>query len=103
VTNFFLDCFADEELSVVVSRLATFATHDAHWLIADFQIPQNRAAALRSRIILTLLYAFFRLVTGLRAKSLVSPDPHLGNAGFTCHRHVEHDWGLLKSEWWRRE
>lgn len=102
VTHFFLDCFPPDELSLVVSRLATFATPDAHWLIADFQIPQNRAAALRSRVILMLLYSFFRLVTGLRAKSLASPDPHLEKAGFTHHRHIDRDWGLLKSEWWRR-
>lgn len=102
VTHFFLDCFPPGELSIVISRLASFATPDAHWLIADFQIPQNRAAALRSRVILTLLYAFFRLVTGLRAKSLASPDPHLENAGFTRHRHLTRDWGLLKSEWWQR-
>lgn len=101
VTNFFLDCFPTDELSVVISRLASFATPGAHWLIADFQIPENRVAAFRSRIILTLLYTFFGLVTGLRARFLVPPDAHLEKAGFTRHRRITRDWGLLKSEWWR--
>lgn len=102
VTNFFLDCFPTDELSVVISRLASFAAPDAHWLLADFQIPENRVAAFRSRIILTLLYTFFRLVTGLHARNLVSPDQYLETAGFTRHHKITKDWGLLKTEWWQR-
>lgn len=102
VTNFFLDCFPSESLVTVISRLGHAATADAQWLIADFQIADGRAAAIRSRAILALLYPFFRLVTGLKARSLHSPDGALEKAGFTRHRRLTHDWGLLKSEWWRR-
>jgi cyclopropane fatty-acyl-phospholipid synthase-like methyltransferase len=103
VTNFFLDCFPPEELAVVVSRLASSATADANWLLADFEVPDGCAASFRSRIILAMLYTFFRLFTGLRASSLVPPEGHLEKAGFTRHRRITRDWGLLKSEWWRRE
>jgi Methyltransferase domain len=102
VTNFFLDCFPAGPLAAVVSRLGNAATADAHWLLADFQIAEGRAAAIRSRAILALLYPFFRLATGLRARTLHPPDSDLEIAGFTRHRRVTHDWGLLKSEWWRR-
>lgn len=102
VTHFFLDCFPSDELATVISRLATSATPDANWLIADFQVPQGRAASLRSRAILSLLYTFFRFVTGLRASTLAPPDEFLEKAGFTRHRRITRDWGLLKSEWWRR-
>ncbi len=101
-THFFLDCFPPAELSVVISRLASAATPDANWLIADFQVPDGRAASLRSRIILSLLYTFFRLVTGLSASSLSPPEDDLEKAGFTRHRRITRDWGLLKSEWWSR-
>ena len=33
---------------------------------------------------------------------LVPPDGALAKAGFTRHRRESHEWGLLKSEWWRR-
>jgi SAM-dependent methyltransferase len=102
VTNFFLDCFPAGPLAAVVSRLGNAATADAHWLIADFQIAEGRASAIRSRAILALLYPFFRLVTGLKARSLHPPERDLEKAGFTLHRRITHDWGLLKSEWWRR-
>ncbi|RYD24024.1 MAG: class I SAM-dependent methyltransferase, partial [Verrucomicrobiaceae bacterium] len=61
VTHFFLDCFPAEDLASVVSKLGASATPDAGWLIADFQVPGGMAASLRSRIILSLLYTFFRL------------------------------------------
>ncbi|MES2438169.1 MAG: class I SAM-dependent methyltransferase [Verrucomicrobiota bacterium] len=102
VTHFFLDCFPAAPLSAVISRLGNAATADAHWLLADFQVPPGRAAALRSRAILALLYTFFRLATGLRARSLVPPDADLEKAGFTRYRRITRDWGLLKSEWWHR-
>lgn len=102
VTHFFLDCFPPDELATVISRLAASATPDANWLLADFQVPRGRAASLRSRAILALLYTFFRLLTGLRASSLAPPDESLEKAGFTRHRHLTREWGLLKSEWWQR-
>ncbi len=102
VTNFFLDCFPPEELAAVVEQLGWHAAPDAEWLLADFQIAPAGPARWRSRAILALLYRFFRVVTGLRANALVPPDDALGKAGFTLHRQVTREWGLLKSEWWRR-
>lgn len=102
VTNFFLDCFPPEELAAVVEKLGQLAAPDADWLLADFQIADAGLARWRSRVILALLYRFFRIVTGLRASALVPPDDALGRAGFTLHRQVIREWGLLKSEWWRR-
>ncbi len=102
VTHFFLDCFPPEQLERVISHLASGATPDARWLVADFQIAPSGPARWRSRCILALLYAFFRLVTRLPARSLVCPDAALERAGFRCHRRRESDWRLLKSEWWQR-
>jgi ubiquinone/menaquinone biosynthesis C-methylase UbiE len=102
VTNFFLDCFPPDELAAVVEKLGQLAAPDAHWLLADFEIAAAGVARWRSRVIVALLYRFFRIVTGLRASTLVPPDDALDHAGFTRHRRVTCEWGLLKSEWWRR-
>lgn len=102
VTNFFLDCFPADQLAAVVGRLGKLASPDANWLLADFEIAPSRLARLRSRVILGLLYRFFRLTCGLHAESLVSPNVDLENAGFSLNRRLTSDWGLLKSEWWRR-
>ena len=102
-TNFFLDCFPEDPLAVVVSKLGKCATSEAHWLLADFEIALTPLAGFRSRVILAMLYAFFRIVCGLKARTLIRPNDDLEKAGFTLRRRQTHDWGLLKSEWWRRD
>jgi len=103
VTNFFLDCFRQEELAMAVRKLGEMAASNANWLLADFEIAPAGAARWRSRVIVGMLYRFFRTVTGIRADSLVPPDVEIMKSGFTLHRRKTQDWGLLKSEWWRRE
>jgi ubiquinone/menaquinone biosynthesis C-methylase UbiE len=41
VTHFFLDCFDDHGLPLLIERLARAATPDARWLIADFHPPRR--------------------------------------------------------------
>jgi ubiquinone/menaquinone biosynthesis C-methylase UbiE len=103
VTNFFLDCFRAEQVAQVISQLATAATPDANWLLADFQIPRAGWKRLRSRLIIRSLYTFFRVMTRLPAKHLTPPDSFLEHAGFTLQRRAESEWGLLHSDWWRRQ
>jgi hypothetical protein len=102
VTHFFLDCFPEDQLAAVVSRLADGARPHAHWLLADFQVAPSGAARWRSQCILAMLYAFFRLVTGLPASRLVCPEAALEREGFRRHRRRETEWKLLTSEWWQR-
>jgi ubiquinone/menaquinone biosynthesis C-methylase UbiE len=102
VTHFVLDCFDAKDLAALVQKLATMGTPQADWLIADFEIPEKGPARWRSRVIVTLLYRFFQLATRLKANALVPPGPHLAAAGFERLQRESSDWGLLKSEWWRR-
>jgi len=103
VTHFFLDCFTADELATVIGNLSRATTARAHWLVADFEIPSSGPARLRARIILALLYRFFRTTSGLRAKRLIPPDEILKNAGFSRKDRRTFNWGLLKSEWWTHE
>ena len=86
----------------MVRKLGELAAPQADWLLADFEIAPTGPARWRSRLIVALLYRFFRLVTGLKADALTPPDRDLEKAGFTRHRRITSEWGLLKSEWWRR-
>ena len=102
VTNFFLDCFPPDELAAVVGKLGQLASSRAEWLLADFEIALAGPARWRSRLILAMLYRFFRIVTGLKAGALAPPNGDLGKAGFSLHRRETSEWGLLKNERWRR-
>lgn len=102
VTNFFLDCFRAEQVAQIITRLATAATSEANWLLADFQVPHAGWKRLRSRLIIGSLYTFFRAMTRLPAEQLTPPAPFLEHAGFTLQRRTETEWGLLHSDWWKR-
>ncbi len=100
VTNFFLDCFRAEQVEQIVAHLATAATPEANWLLADFQLPPAGWRRLRSRLIIGSLYTFFRVMTQLPARKLTPPDLFLERAGFRLQRRRESEWGLLHSDWW---
>lgn len=102
VTHFFLDCFSVRQLQQVILDLSRYARPAANWLLADFQIAPAGWHRLRSRLILSIMYSVFRLVTRLSARHLTDPAPFLQQAGFLLHRRIHSDWNLLHSDWWRR-
>lgn len=102
VTNFFLDCFSPEELHAVVGVLAGAATPAARWVVSDFTVPPRGLARLRARLVHALMYAFFRLVTGLRARAVTAPDRLLASQGFALAGRRTSEWGLLHADLWAR-
>jgi hypothetical protein len=101
VTHFVLDCFPESELGGIVRKLSCAATADASWLLADFRVPGNGIARLRSRVWLAAMYGFFRLTTGISASELIDPGPLLQSEGFALARQHLFRRGMLKSELWR--
>lgn len=65
-TFFVLDCFPEGELGPALGRLHAAATSEAAWLVADFAPPRRGW----QRALLGLMYGFFRLTVGLRARRL---------------------------------
>jgi ubiquinone/menaquinone biosynthesis C-methylase UbiE len=102
VTQFFLDCFRADQLRDLIATVARAAAPGADWLVADFQHAPAGWRRLRTRAIISFLYAFFRVMTLLPGRTLVPPGPFLQAAGFSLHRRIESDFGLLRSDWWRR-
>lgn len=102
VTHFFLDCFTDSEVALVVSRLSGICPVEGHWLLADFQIAPTGLCRLRCRLVLWALYRVFRRVTSISASTLVDPAPSLEQSGFRRVARSQYNLGLLYSECWRR-
>lgn len=99
-THFFLDCFRCGQLEKIIGRIGAAAMPGARWLLADFQIPAGRLRRARARIILAMMYAFFRVAARLPARGWVSPDPILEANGFALRERRVSEWGLLHSDWW---
>ena len=67
LTFFFLDLFSDEKLRSVIAKIKVALKPNAHWLVSDFINTTWWHAYL-----LSIMYSFFRISTGLRNKRL--PD-----------------------------
>jgi len=102
VTCFFLDCFREDQLQHLMPTIANAATAGAHWLHADFQIAPAGLLRVCSRVIVGILYAFFRCMTRLQAHELVNVAPYLSDAGFTRWQRREFVLGLLFCDCWKR-
>lgn len=100
-SHFFLDCFPPAELAQLVRQIGSWATANARWLLADFQIPARGWRRLRATAVHRLMYAFFRAATGLPADRLTPPDPFLQAAGFRLKERRHFNFGLLHSDLWQ--
>lgn len=97
VTHFFLDCFAERDAAELVRKIARACRGDARWLISEF-----RESGWWSRLLLSGLYLFFRVTTGLRTRRLVDHWPLLQREGFRLLKQQPAAFGLLASELWQR-
>jgi ubiquinone/menaquinone biosynthesis C-methylase UbiE len=102
VTNFFLDCFPPNQLAPVINKLATAATSESTWLVADFCEAPAGIKKARSKLILSSMYLFFRVVAKLPAHRLTQPDGLLRQQGFELIDRRRFEWDLLHADLWRR-
>ncbi|MEP6662334.1 MAG: class I SAM-dependent methyltransferase [Verrucomicrobiota bacterium] len=102
IAQFFFDCFRREQLAQLIPAVAARAMPRTDWLIADFQNAPCGFRRVRSRLILAMMYIFFRAVARLSARQLTPPDEWLKQSGFTLHRREEGEWNLLRSDWWKK-
>ena len=103
VTHFFLDCFPRDEVKAIVDKLAGAAAHDAVWLLADFTIPPAGIfSQMHAKLLLRMMYLFFRCAAGITANGLVDPSPYLEADNFVPMWHQSSRAAMLKSELWQQ-
>jgi ubiquinone/menaquinone biosynthesis C-methylase UbiE len=102
VTHFFLDCFSEDRLAGVVTKLSRAATSRANWLLADFRIPSGGFARWRAGLWLAAMYRFFRSTARIEARELADPSPFLRTEGFDLVGQHLFRSGMVKSQLWLR-
>ena len=103
VTHFFLDCFPRDEVKAIVDKLAGAATPGAIWLLADFTIPPAGIfSRMHAKLLLRMMYLFFRCAAGIAAKGLVDPSPYLEANSFVSMSRQSSRAAMVKSELWQR-
>jgi len=102
VTNFFLDCFDDAELQVVIENLAATVAPGGKWLVAEFDRARSHLSRVGGAAVVALMYAFFRVATHISGSRLLDYRPLLSSRGF--HRMERRTFlrGLVVSEVWGR-
>jgi ubiquinone/menaquinone biosynthesis C-methylase UbiE len=102
-TPFFLDCFTQDQLDLIIPSIASRSAQQCHWLLIDFQIPATgKFRSTRARCVHRLMYTFFRIITGIDADHVVEPDSLMEAAGFRRLSRLEFNAGLIRSDLWRR-
>lgn len=105
VSHFFLDVFSASQMPGLIRGLAASLKPGGLWLLADFAPPQAvRAGAHRllSRSLLLLMYAFFRVMTGLPARHLIPPQPFMVGTGLELSQRKTIFGGFLYAELWQK-
>jgi len=102
VTNFLLDCFRAEQLQKLIPLLAGSTSAEAIWLLADFRVPERGWRRWRANVLLSMLYAFFKLTTALSASWLTPPDNFLSDAGFKLAERRLVNFGFAHADLWSR-
>ena len=102
VSHFFLDCFAGAALAEIIAKLASAATPDAQWLIADFCYPVRGWHRWRARALIATMYFFFRAVAGIEARRLVDYSPLLRANDFSLTKEHLSRHGEIRSQLWQR-
>ena len=103
VTHFFLDCFTEEELPILLAHIVPHLTPGAVWLVSEFAIPKSQPAAAVSKLIIATLYRAFQTLTGLKAHTLADYSAQLRKYGFSLHKQALFLGGLLVAELWSLE
>jgi ubiquinone/menaquinone biosynthesis C-methylase UbiE len=101
-THFFLDCFRGEQLERLVASLAGSTRPRALWLVTDFREPERGWRRWRAKLLLAMLYAFFKLTTRIPASCLTPPDSYLTGAGFKLRKRRLDNFGFAHSDIWER-
>ena len=96
-THFFFDCFEASELETLIARIADAAKPGAQWVVSEFCV-----ATVPARLLVSALYLFFRITTGLKTRELVDHRPILQSHGFRLISASHSHGALVVSELWER-
>lgn len=102
VSHFFLDCFTEPEIALLLLRVQKAVCADAIWIISDFAIPPQSPARQIAALIVRGLYLAFGLLTGLATRRLPDHGRVMQEAGWLLEDRKKLLLGLLISERWSR-
>lgn len=92
ITNFYLDVFSEATLKQIILKIKKHIQPHTKWVVTDFV-----KCRFWQRIILWLMYRFFRLFTGIEANTLPDWRKILNQTGFEEMDSAKFYGGFIKS------
>jgi len=96
-THFFFDCFGPRELETLIERVTDAARPGAQWIVSEF-----RTTNIAARLLVSALYLFFGITTGLKTRKLADHRAIMRSHGFRLTDASSPRGGLVVSELWER-
>ena len=96
-THFFFDCFGPSEQELLIRRVADAAKPRTQWIVSEFRTPN-----IPARFLVSALYLFFGIATGLKTCKLADHRPILQAHGFRLISASHSRGALVVSELWER-
>lgn len=100
VTNFFLDCFTFQELTILTEKISYSIKPEGKLLYGDFNIPKARFKKILILPLLNMMYLFFKIFTHISAQTLSDPAQLFTENGFILENEKQQLGSLLKSQIW---
>ncbi len=97
VTPYFLDCFSEDELSIITAKLHAHLTIEGTWFFTDFNIPEDSFRTFIFKNIIRLLYGIFDLFCNWELNRLPDFSKEFCKYGFTILHEKYFLGGLLVS------
>ena len=103
VTHFFLDCFTEAELRVLVPRVSKALCRGGRWVVSEFHVSARGPRRWFARVVVRFLYACFGLTTGLEVRRLPDHAATFAANGLQRIDSCTAVQALLISELWQRD
>jgi ubiquinone/menaquinone biosynthesis C-methylase UbiE len=101
-THCLLDCFNDAELIKVMRKLHGLLAADGRWMFSDFSAPTQQPMRLIGNVVVTVLYVFFRVTCGIKARRLPDFSAEFANLGLSPAAEETFMGGLLVARLYAR-
>ena len=95
VTAFFLDCFSQKQIDVLLPGLLGAVRPGGQFYFVDFIEPTKGYRRVRAQILLAIMHLFFRWQTGLRNTRLVDVPSQIDQLGWQFSKHQSHSKQLI--------
>ena len=83
--HFFLDCFSDDEILVILGRIFGWCKEDTKLVISDFSIPKtNGLRKFIAKLVVWKMIVFFRIFSGISACKLPKIGQLLSEMDYRC-------------------